>query len=220
MEGPWAGSVGVLGPEPPQESAPAASAFRWVRAASSMSQDVCWRTGVWPQPVLHSTLGSRSGAGSRGAGSSLDDRSCRRECPAPSMPSLLPSLAAVVLGARVLQELACWGVELGASQPPWPSPECCFPQASPLLWPPQPPEVPPPLLPWLPQPPAPESQPEGSAEEATDLESPLLPQTELPSSPLTSWEDPGGGWPREPMPPEGPLQPDTLWIGGSCCLLV
>lgn len=179
LEGPWA-SLGVDGPEP-HDSLPAP----FLRLASSISQEVCWRTGVCPQPVLHSTLGSRSWAGSRGAALlSLDGRSL---CGCPSMLSLLPSLAPAVLTA-LPQGLACgsWGGELGASQPPGASSVCCLPQ-SPPDWSPQPPEFPAPPPPLL----QPESQPDASFDEG-GFESPLLPHTELLSSPLTCGT-PGGG---------------------------
>lgn len=201
-------SFGVVGPEP-HESVPTS----FLRLVSSMSQEVCWRTGVCPHPVLHSTLGSRSWAGSSGGGSSLDELSLRRGC--PSMLSLLPSLAPAVLTA-LLQGLACesWGGELGASQPPWASSVCCFPQSPPDCSP-QPPEFPDPPPPW----PQPESQPDASLEEVA-FELPLVPQTELPSSPLTC-EPPGGGWPMEPKPTGALPQPGKLRIGlGGSCLLV
>lgn len=207
LEGPWA-SLGVGGPEL-HDSAPA-SAF--LRLVLSMSQVVCWRTGVCPQPVLHNTLGSRSGAGSRGAGLSLNEWSLCRGC--PSMLSLLPSLAPAVLTA-LLQGLACgsWGGELGASQPPWVS-SVFFPQPPPD-WSPQPPVFPAPPPPW----PQPESQPGVSLAEGA-FDSPLLPHTELPSSPLTC-VPPGGGWPMEPKPTGALPQPGKLRMGlGGSCLLV
>lgn len=207
LVGPWA-SLGVVGPEP-HDSVPTS----FLRLVLSMSQEVCWRTGVCPQPVLHSTRGSRSWAGRGGAGLSLDERSLHWGC--PSMLSLLPSLAPVVLTA-LFQGLACgsWGGEVGPSQPPCASSVCCFPQ-SPLDLSPQPPEFPVPPPPW----PQPESQPGASLDEGA-FESPLLPHTELPSSPLTCGA-PGGCWPMEPKPTGAPPQPGKLRIGlGGSCLLV
>lgn len=207
LEGPWA-SLGVGGPELHDSAPPSA----FLRLVLSMSQVVCWRTGVCPQPVLHNTLGSRSGAGSRGAGLSLDEWSLCRGC--PSMLSLLPSLAPAVLTA-LLQGLACgsWGGELGASQPPWVS-SVFFPQPPPD-WSPQPPEFPAPPPPW----PQPESQPGVSLAEGA-FDSPLLPHTELPSSPLTCLP-PGWGWPMEPKPTGALPQPGKLRMGlGGSCLLV
>lgn len=200
LVGPWA-SLELVGPEP-HDSVPPAS---FLRLVSFMSQVVCWRTGVCPQPVLHSTLGSRSWAGRGGAGLSLDERSLHWGF--PSMLSLLPSLAPVVLTA-LLQGLACesCGGEVGPSQPPWASSVCCFPQ---------PPEFPDPPPPW----PQPESQPDASLDEGA-FDSPLLPHTELPSSPLTCGA-PGGCWPMEPKPTGAPPQPGKLWMGlGGSCLLV
>lgn len=207
LEGPWA-SLGVVGPEL-HDSGPAS----FLRLVLSMSQVVCWRTGVCPQPVLHNTLGSRSWAGSRGAGLSLDEGSLCWGC--PSMLSLLPSLAPAVLTA-LPQGLACgsWGGELGASQPPFASSVRFFPQFPPD-WSPQPPEFPAPPPPR----PQPESQPGASLDEGA-FESPLLPHTELPSSPLTCGP-PGGVWPMEPKPTGALPQPGKLRMGlGGSCLLV
>lgn len=207
LEGPWV-SLGVVWPDP-HDSVPTS----FLRLVSSMSQEVCWRTGVCPQPVLHNTLGSRSWAGSRGAGLSLDEWSLCRGC--PSMLSLLPSLAPAVLTA-LLQGLACgsWGGELGASQFPWASSVCCFPHPPPG-WSPQPPEFPAPPPPW----PQAESQPGASLDEGA-FESPLLPHTEVPSSPLTCGP-PGGGCPMEPKPTGALPQPGKLRMGlGGSCLLV
>lgn len=173
LEGPWA-SFGVVGPEPHDSAAAAASFFR----LASMSQEVCWRTGVCPQPVLHNTLGSRSWAGTKGAGLSRGEGSlCWGWA---SMLSLLPSLAAAVLTA-LFQGLAfgSWGGEVGVSQPPGASSVHGFPQFPPD-WSPQPPELPAPPRPRL----QPDSQPDTSLDEGA-FESPLLPHTELPSSPLT-----------------------------------
>lgn len=178
-----------------------------------MSQEVCWRTGVCPQPVLHNTLGSTSWAGTGGAGLSLGKESLCGVI--PSMPSLLSSLAAAVLTA-LFQGLACgsWGGERGAAQPPWASSVRCFPQLPPDCSP-QPPEFAAPPPPW----PQPESHPGASLDEGA-FESPLLPHTELLSSPLTCWA-PGGVWPMDPKPTGALPQPGKLQMGlGGSCLLV
>ena len=131
------------------------------------------------------------------------------------MLSLLPSLAPAVLTA-LLHGLTCasWGGELGASQPPLASSVCCFPQ-SPLDFSPQPPEFPAPPPAW----PQAESQPDPSFDEV-GFELPLLPHTELPSSPLTC-EPPACGCPIEPTPTGALPQPGKFRIGlGGSCLLV
>lgn len=132
----WGPVEGMLDEDEPQTSVPASLLFP-ERAASSVSQAVCCRTGVCPQPVLQSTLGSRSWAGTTGIGSFLAERSLD-DC--MSWLSTLPSLTGVA--------------------PPWPQPPSCscegepttsqpfsllggLPQ-SPLLGCPHPPVPPPP----------------------------------------------------------------------------
>lgn len=152
---------GVL-EEDPLTSVPAPF---FLSGLSSISQTVCWRTGVCPQPVLQRTRGSKSCLGSKGAKSSLEDISLLLGW--PSLLSLLPSLA----GVSGPQELICSWEGPSFTSHRVPSVLGCLPQS----------HQPPPLLaPPCPQEETPaESQPESF--DSPFLASPL-PQKAVPSS--------------------------------------